>query len=69
MAEFGLKVEYRPYECTACGHEVEIQTNHTDNCYSICKGCSWKGEGFGEGVRIPALGNGIYRAFKYSGDS
>lgn len=38
---FGLKVAYRPYKCTACGHEDSVSTNHTDLCYSFCNNCSW----------------------------
>ena len=62
---FGLKHTYRPYRCTVCGHEQEIGTNHTGACSDICKGCSWKGEGFGAGHKIPALGGNTYRRFEF----
>lgn len=63
------KATYKPYVCTNCGHEKEIQTNHYLECYDYCKGCSWK-PSFGKGsatfseVKIPALGNQTYRKFK-----
>jgi len=59
---FGLKALHRPYECTVCGHEQEIETNHTDSCLDYCKGCSWE-PSFGEGYAVPVLGDRIYRVF------
>lgn len=37
-----MKVAYRPYRCSACGHEKSIQTNHEGRCADWCPGCSWK---------------------------
>lgn len=68
MPKFGLPHAHRPYVCTVCGHEQEIATNHTDQCSAICKGCSWKGIGFGAGHQIPALGSHTYRVFRYAGE-
>lgn len=65
---WGMKLAYRPYKCTVCGHEEEIQTNHTGTVSNYCKGCSWK-PSFGPGHKIPALGNHTYRVFKYNGQS
>lgn len=36
------KYSIKPYECTCCGHEKEIGTNHFGEVYSRCEGCSWK---------------------------
>lgn len=41
---FGLMVRYRKYKCLVCDHEQSIQTNHTDNCFSHCGGCSWRSD-------------------------
>lgn len=66
--QFGLRVTYRPYKCTNCGHEQEIQTNHTGECMDYCKGCSWM-PSQGKGYKIPALGGHTYRKFVYNGDN
>jgi hypothetical protein len=64
MPEFGLRLEYRPYVCTFCGREKEIQTNHTDVCFDHCPGCSWKGMQDAAGEwHLPG-----YRAFRYASD-
>lgn len=60
---FGLMIRYRPYKCTACGHESNISTNHTDVCYDYCTKCSWMCS------KYPAMifGTHYYRAFAYNG--
>lgn len=35
----GVKISYKKYKCTVCGHEEEIQTNHYGDVYSACKDC------------------------------
>jgi len=40
-----MKLEWKPYRCTRCGHIQSIQTNHYGECYSPCKECSWKHPG------------------------
>ena len=60
---FGLMVEPRPYQCTACGHKQTLSTNHTDNAFDFCHGCSWK-VGAHPGIDV---GGRRYRAFKYIG--
>jgi len=62
---FGLKVRPRPYKCTACSQEQEVQTNHTDACYAICGSCSWK-MGAHEGVML--FGK-MHRTFTYTGEA
>lgn len=36
----------KPYECTECGREEEIGTNHWGECYPFCRSChkqtTWK---------------------------
>jgi len=49
---FGLKHAWRLYQCTVCDTETRIGTNHTSSCYNHCKGCSWKSDGFGPGMRM-----------------
>lgn len=63
MADYGLMVMYRHYECTACGHAQEVQTNHTGTCYAVCQSCSWKVHAH-PGVHM--LGS-MHRLFKYAG--
>lgn len=36
------KVSYKRYQCTACGHVSEMQTNHYGECYPRCRKCGWK---------------------------
>ena len=36
------QVSYRTYRCLNCGHEKQIQTNHTMPCIDYCHECSWK---------------------------
>jgi len=61
---FGLLVAYRPYECTCCGHQTNISTNHTDVCFDFCTNCSWMCS------KYPAMiyGSRYYRAFFYIGE-
>ena len=61
---------YRKYRCENCGHEQNIQTNHTGMVYDYCKDCSWKGQAFGKGLGGPigGLGTQIYRPFKLTED-
>lgn len=33
------KYTYKPYECTNCGLEKEIGTNHWGECYPRCPNC------------------------------
>jgi len=56
-----MRVEYRLYVCTVCGHTKQIQTNHLGSCFDYCHGCSWK-PSFGEGV--PMFGR-TFRKFVY----
>lgn len=60
---FGLMVEPRKYQCTACGNRQLISTNHTDNVFEYCNKCSWM---MG---KYPGMdfGGRRYRAFKYVG--
>lgn len=60
-----MKYKLRPYRCTVCGHEKEIKTNHEVSCFNHCEGCSWKGEGFGPAISIPAIGARNYRRFEF----
>jgi len=62
---FGLKYDWRLYACTLCGTERRIGTNHTSTCYDDCKGCSWKSDGFGPGMRMSGR---IMRLHRYVGD-
>lgn len=59
-----MKLDYRPYVCTVCGHKDKIQTNHEGPVLHYCKGCSWK-PSFGKGHKIPALGSHTYREFHF----
>lgn len=43
--KYGLKVDYRKYRCMTCGHEHDVQTNHTGPLQVRCPNCSWKGGG------------------------
>lgn len=40
------KYSKKPYECTECGQEKEIGTNHWGECYPVCDVCKkqtvWK---------------------------
>lgn len=36
------KISYKRYQCTACGHVSEQQTNHYGDCYPPCRKCGWK---------------------------
>lgn len=67
MPKFGLKAKYRPYQCTVCGHGQEIQTNHTDQGFALCSGCSWKCYGFAPDKSMD-FGGQAYRLFKYTED-
>jgi hypothetical protein len=64
--QFGLKHKSRHYQCSQCGHQQNISTNHTTSCADICKNCSWK-PSQGIGHKIPALGGSTYRKFVYVG--
>lgn len=61
---YGLKVKPREYECTVCGHQQSISSNHTDVCFDRCGGCSWK-SAYKEGVYHFAAGTN--RPFRYVG--
>lgn len=37
-----LKITPRLFECTACGYQKTITTNHEGSCIGYCKSCSWK---------------------------
>lgn len=63
---FGLKVKYRDYKCLCCGHEQQVQTNHTDVCYDHCKGCSWRSN-FVEPGHVLNFIAGSFRPFKFVG--
>lgn len=39
---FGLYSQYRSYRCLNCGETQLLATNHTDECFAHCDGCSWK---------------------------
>lgn len=60
-----MKLEYRPYVCTACGNKDKIQTNHEGPVLHYCKNCSWKKDfaGSDKSYHVPALGNHTYRKF------
>lgn len=30
---------HKPYQCTECGREEELGTNHWGQCYPICRAC------------------------------
>ena len=62
-AVFGLMVEPRRYQCTACGNKQLISTNHTDNVFEYCQKCSWT---MGKYPGID-FGGRRYRSFKYIG--
>ena len=63
--EYGLKVDYRQYQCTNCGNKQNLQTNHTGPCSAYCHSCSWKRPQAGH--LIPALGGHTYLPFEYVG--
>ena len=62
-----MKVEYRPYVCSVCGHKEKISTNHEGPVLNYCKGCSWKRDFAGKenSHYIPALGSHTYRVFTF----
>lgn len=62
-----MKVEYRPYVCSVCGHKDKISTNHEGPVLHFCKGCSWKRDFAGpeHSHSIPQLGNHTYRLFTF----
>jgi hypothetical protein len=64
--QFSLPHSHRTYQCSQCGHQQRIGTNHTSSCSDYCKNCSWK-PSQGEGHKIPALGSHTYRQFEYVG--
>jgi len=36
------KYSIKPYECTRCGHQHKIGTNHWGETYGSCPNCQWK---------------------------
>lgn len=36
------KASHKRYQCTACGHVEEHQTNHYGEIYPRCRKCGWK---------------------------
>lgn len=52
------KISFKPYTCSGCGAEKEIDTNHWGSCYPWCSVCQkptvWKcGEEPPEGFGVP----------------
>ena len=62
-----MKVEYRPYVCSVCGHKDKISTNHEGPVLHYCKGCSWKRDFAGKenSHNIPQLGDHTYRVYTF----
>lgn len=61
-----MKVEYRLYKCTVCGHTTKISTNHEGPCLACCTECSWKSIGYGPGVHLFGV---WHRAHTFVGES
>ena len=62
-----MKLEYRPYVCSVCGHKDKIQTNHEGPVLHYCKGCSWKRDFAGKenSHYISQLGGHTYRVYTF----
>lgn len=60
---FGLVKRYRAYKCTACGHEQEVQTDHTNKALAVCQHCSWMASKY-DGVTLFGT---AHRWFSYMG--
>lgn len=63
---FGLLSTARPYRCDVCGHVHDVNTNHTDRCYSTCPECSWRG-GFDSAGNLYRADIGKERPHIYAG--
>lgn len=67
-AEYGLKVQYRPYKCDVCGDSHPLQTNHTGPCWPPCPNCSWRSGYDSEGTHYRA-DTGKQRPHYFDGDA
>lgn len=58
-----IETKLRPYKCEACGHEVEIETNHEGPVFHYCLSCSNQKMEPYQDFKIPALDDRTYRKF------
>jgi hypothetical protein len=56
-----MTVEPKTYQCTECGHQQTITTNHHGKCLDYCKHCSWR---MGQYSGVMMFGH-MYRTFEY----